>query len=149
MNAQFYCDHPCFLSAVNEHPECFGKSIHNLLPFSVSFEALDTGSVKYDLVKQEAISNCNSGKWPSLVCILGLSSVLRRSIFTYYPDCGELKFKLLFNCIVQPRLHAKKSVKDLHIFFCHEGDIRPRETFQPNHFVPLLFNACLQKRKIG
>ena len=149
MNAQFYCDHPCFLSAVNQHPECFGKSIHNLLPFSVSFEALDTGSVKHDLVKQEAISNCNSGKWPSFVCILGLSSVLRRSIFTYYPDCGELKFKLLFNCIVQPRLHAKKSVKDLHILFCHEGDIRPGETFQPNHFVPLLFHARLQKRKLA
>ena len=100
MNAQFYCNHPCFLSAVNEHPECFGKSIHNLLPFSVFFEALGTGSVKHDLVKQEAISNCNCDKWPSFVCILGLSFVLPRTIFTFYPDCGELKFKVITIIII-------------------------------------------------
>ena len=39
MNAQFYCNNPCFLSAISEHPERFGKSIHNLFPMSISFEA--------------------------------------------------------------------------------------------------------------
>ena len=72
MNAQFYCDHPCFSSVIDEHPECFGKSVRNLLPLSVSFESLDTGSVKFDLVKQEAISNCNAGKWSSFLCIMGI-----------------------------------------------------------------------------
>ena len=115
-----------------------------ILSMSVSFEALDTDSSKHELVKQEAISNCSSGKWASFVCILGLSSVLRRSISTYYPDCGELKFKLLFNRIVQPRLHA-----DLHVLVCREGDIRPGEKFQPNHYVPLLFHPRLQKRKLA
>ena len=147
MNAQFYYDHPCFLSAINEHPECFGKSIHNLLPLSVCMEALDTGSVKRDLVKQEAILNCNAGKWSSLLCILGLSSVLHRHIFTCYPDCGEHRCKLLFNCNVQPRLHAEKGVRDFHILFCCDGNIKPGEAFQSNHFVPLLFQAWLQKRK--
>ena len=127
---------------------CFGKSVRNLLPLSVSFESLDTGSIEFDLVKQEAISNCNAGKWSSFLCIMGLSSVLQRNIITYYPDCGELKFKLLFNRKVQPRLHAKKGLKDLHILFCYEGDIRPGEKFQHNHFVPLLFHARLQKRKL-
>ena len=120
---------------------------------SVPFEALDTDSSKHELVKQEAISNCSSGKWASFVCILGLSSVLRGSISTYYPDCGELKFKLLFNRIVQPRLHADLHVlfchEDLHVLVCREGDIRPGEKFQPNHYVPLLFHPCLQKRKLA
>ena len=148
MNAQFYCDHPCFSSVIDKHPECFGKSVRNLLPLSVSFESLDTGSVKFDLVKQEAISNCNAGKWSSFLCIMGLSSILQRNIITYYPDCGELRFKLLFNRKVQPRLHTKKGLKDLHILFCYEGDIRPGEIFQHNHFVPLLFHVRLQKRKL-
>ena len=142
MNAQFYCDHPCFLSAIDEHPECFGKSVYTLLPLSVYFESLDTGSIKHGLVRQEAISNCNAGKWPSFLCIMGLSSVLQRNIITYYPDFGDLRFKLLFNRVIQPRLHAKKStVKDLRILFCYEGDVTPGEKFQPNHFVPLIFHA--------
>ena len=58
MNAEFYSQHPCFLSAMNEHAEYFGKSVNNLLPMSVSFECLDTGLTKADLVKQEAILNC-------------------------------------------------------------------------------------------
>ncbi len=85
MNAQFYCDHPCFSSVIDEHPECFGKSVRNLLPSSVSFQSLDTGSVKFDLVKQEAISNCNAGKWSSFLCIMGLSSILQRNIHYILP----------------------------------------------------------------
>lgn len=103
MNAEFYSQHPCFLSAVNEHSEYFGKSINNLLPMSVSFECLDTSLTKADLVKQEAILNCTNNKWSSFLCILGLSSVLRRNISTYYPDCGEDRYKLLFNQLVLPR----------------------------------------------
>lgn len=49
--------------------------------------------------------------------------------------------------MVQPRLTAKKDLDDLHILFCHEGTIKPGETFQPNHFVPLLFHPHQHKRK--
>ena len=59
-----------------------------LLAMSVSQQSIDTGLSKVDLVKQEAILNCNDRKWSSFLCILGLSSVLQRNIFTYYPDCG-------------------------------------------------------------
>jgi hypothetical protein len=58
MNANFYSEHPCFLSAVNEHSEYFRNSINNLLPLSVSMECLDTDSTKDNLVKQVAILNC-------------------------------------------------------------------------------------------
>ena len=107
MNAQFYCDHPCFLSAIDEM-STFNALASLFLPLSVSMETIDTGYIKHDLVKQEAISNCNAGKWSSCLCILGLSSVLRRNIFTYYPDCGELRSKLLFNRIVQPACILKR-----------------------------------------
>lgn len=85
------------MSLVEKQNEYFAKSAKNLLPLSVSMESLDTGLTEDALVKQEAISNCHDGRWSSFLCILGLSSVLHRSIYTYYPDCGENRFKLLFN----------------------------------------------------
>ncbi|XP_046851773.1 uncharacterized protein LOC124445109 [Xenia sp. Carnegie-2017] len=147
LNAHFYCEHPCFLSAIEEHPDFFKGSIKNLLPLSVSVESLDTSASKEYLVKKEAVFNCNDGKWSSFLCILGLSSVLKRCIVTYYPDCGQHRLKLLFNRVIQPRLHTTRVEKEIHILFCHEGDIRTGESFQPNHFVPLLFHASAHKRK--
>ena len=70
-------------------------------------------------------SNLSSSIICKITCIIGK---LIKESFTYYPDCGELKFKLLFNRNVQFRLHAKKGdVKDLHVLFCREGDINPAE----------------------
>ena len=88
-----------FLSAVNDHHVCFG-SINKLLPLSVSFAVPDTGLTKDELVKQEAILNFADGKWASCLCILACSSVLCRNIYSYYPDCGELRYKLLYNRLV-------------------------------------------------
>ena len=106
---------------------------------SVSQQSIDTGSSKDNLVKQEAILNCNDGKWSSFLCILGLSSVLQTNIFTYYPDCGAQRFKHLFNCMLQQHLKVKKGFDDFHILFCYDGIVQAGEAFQPNHFVPLLF----------
>ena len=78
-------------------------------------------------------------KWSSFLCILGLSSGLGRNIHTYYPDCGEERYKVLLNGPVKPRLPAKEPSDDLHILFCYESRIKPGDTFQPYHFVPLLF----------
>ena len=101
---------------------------------SVSQQSIDTGSSK-----EEAILNCNDGKWSSFLCILGLSSVLQTNIFTYYADCGAQRFKHLFNCMLQQRLKVKKGFDDFHILFCYDAIVQAGEAFQPNHFVPLLF----------
>ena len=114
---------------------------------SVSQESINTGSSKDNLVKQEAILNCNDRKWSSFLCILRLSSVLQTNIFTYYPDCGAQRFKHLFNCMVQQRLKVKKGFDDFHILFCYDGIVQAGEAFQPNHFVPVLFYTHQQKRK--
>ncbi len=147
MHADFYSQHPCFLSVVNEHSEYFGKTINNLLPMSASKACIDADLTKDNLVKHEAILNCEAKKWSSFLCILGLSSALCRNIYTYYPDCGEDRYKLFFNGLIHPRQNARKGLYDIHVLFCHEGIIRPGETFQPNHFVPLLFHSHKQKRK--
>ena len=118
LNANFYSEHSCFLSAAEEHPK--NLRLKNLSSLSVSLECLDSGLANSDLVKQEAILNCSDKKWSSFLCILGLSSILSGAICTYYPDCGELKYKLLFNRKVQPRWQVgQKPLEDFHILFCY------------------------------
>ena len=116
---------------------------------SVSQQSIDTGSSQDNLVKKEAILNCNDTKWSSFLCILRLPSVLQRNIFTYYPDCGAQKFKHLLNCMVQQSSKVKKGFDDFHILFCYHYDsiVQAGEAFQLNHFVPLLSHTHQQKRK--
>ena len=112
-----------FLSKYDAGRISIRNSISNLLPLSVSvsvsMECLDTDSTKDNLVKQVAILNCGDKKWSSVLCILGLSSVLCRNIHTYYPDAGVVRYKLFFNRLVQPCQNPQKGVDDIHILFCH------------------------------
>ena len=146
MNANFYSQHPLFLSIVENHSE-FSDSLKNLLPLSVSQECLDSGLATDALVKKEAYLNCHDKKWASFVCIFGLSSVIGTCIRTYYPDSGEIRPKLMFNSLIHPRNPSKISSDALHILFCHEGIVNPGQSFQLNHFAPLVFYSSKHKRK--
>ena len=44
------------------------------------------------------------------ICILAVSSVVNKTIFTFYPDFGDVKYKLLFTQEVKPRLGSSKGV---------------------------------------
>ena len=79
-----------FFSLIKEHGKYFQKSINSLLPSSVSVECLDTGIAKNDLVGLEAILNITDKKRSLFLCILGLSTVLHRNIYTYYPDSVKI-----------------------------------------------------------
>ena len=117
INATFYSQHPCFLSVMNEHGKYF--RLKNLLPLCVSKDCLDSNLTEDDLVRKEAILNCSSHKWSSFLCILGLSSILGMNISTYYPDCGELQYKIFFNHLITPRKqdHSVDS-EAIHLLFC-------------------------------
>ena len=51
LNSDYYPQHPCFLTIVNEHSQYF-RNIDNVLLRSVSEETSDSGKTKQDLVKQ-------------------------------------------------------------------------------------------------
>ena len=149
VHADVYSDHPYFLSSFTKHKESICENLKNILPMSLSYQALDScsGLSGDQLVRQEAILNCHDKKWSSFLCILALASVTNRNIFCYYPDCGEDRFKLLFNCMIEP-CPPIKAVSDLHILFYFEGIAKPGEVFKPNHFVPLIFQTAGDKRKL-
>ena len=139
LKANFYSQHPYFLSAYDKHGVKISHSFKNLLPMSVSAGALDSGFSGGELVKKEAILNCFDKTWSSFLCILGLASVTNTNIFSYYPDCGEERFKLLLNCKVEP-CPPTKPVVDVHVLFCFHGIVESGNVFQPNHFVPIVFD---------
>ena len=150
LKADFYSQHPYFSSAHAKHREKVSQSFKNLLPMSVSNRALDFGFSGDQLVKKEAILNCCDKTWSSFLCILGLASVTNRNIYCYYPDCGEQRFRLLFNCKVEP-CPPLRAISDLHVLFCFHGIVESGKVFQPNHFVPLVFDdkpAGGEKRKL-
>ena len=52
--------------------------------------------------------------------------ILGTNICIYYPDCGELQYKLLFNHLIKPRQHNRNIDLDaIHLLFCFE----PGKTF--------------------
>ena len=69
--------------------------------------------------------------------MLALATVTKRKLISHYPDCGSEKFRLLFNCIIEPRHPVRPVYDDLNILFCYHGEVKAGETFTPNHFVPL------------
>ena len=146
LNAHYYCKHPCFISTFSEHSSTF-TSLESMLCISVSNSAFDTGLRNEELVKAEAYHNCkNLVKWSGFLSILALSSVTGMKFFSHYPDCGLLKYKLLFNQAISPR-KPEKQIFNVHILFCYEGNL-PVGDFRHNHYVPLIFEeTASMKRK--
>ena len=64
----------------------------------MSFSSLDRSSTPVELLKSEAlIINCADRVWGSFLCILALTTVVSSSVFTYFPDRGDLRDRVLFN----------------------------------------------------
>ena len=106
----------------------------------MSDTALLTNCKSDELVRQEAIHSCCKNRWSSFLSILALSTVVGRSITTFYPDIGFHKYKLLFNQVIIPRMPSNSS-EGIYILFCHEGNLTVNDNFLPNHFVPLVFGG--------
>ena len=145
LNAAYYCKHPSFVSTFSEHGTSF-NSLESMLCVSISSSAFDTGLRNEDLVKAEAVHNCKYlNKWFGFLSILALSSVTNMEICSHYPYCGLLKYKLLFNQTIMPRVLKKPCLK-LHILFCYEGNL-PVGNFRHNHYVPLVFQEKTSNKR--
>ena len=58
LNANIYGNHPSFSSIFEKRKEKVCSSINSILLMSLSFDGLDSGLSGEDLVKVEAVSNC-------------------------------------------------------------------------------------------
>ena len=77
-----------FISVETENKKYFAKN--NAFAETVSGDALCNFSPKddskADCIRDEAIHMCKLREYSSFVCMMALSSVLDRKIFSYYPE---------------------------------------------------------------
>ena len=108
---------------------------------SLKHSTIDSGFKNFiDPVKHETISNCVSSEGCSFMFLLGLSSVLKSQINYFYPDIGGLMCEQFFNQFIVQRIQNTQQ-KRFRILFCRTKPFVScckLQTFQPNHFVPLL-----------
>jgi len=132
LNATFYINHPILES---NKPSSFSLLLSNKT-FDIKCESRER------LVQFEAIHNCSSKTFSSLLSVLGLSTVIGRQIQMLYPDSGAVKFKSLFNSLISPKSSLNDS-EILNILFFREG-IQPGKLYQANHFVPIVVKNFIE-----
>ena len=106
------------------------------------------------MIQKEALSNCRANTFSSFICMIALSSVIKKPIISHYPDCGANMYKETFNTTINPRTSIKKVSSAIHILWCNTntnpGSVS-NKNWRPNHFVPLIqqISKIGAKRKIS
>ena len=142
INADFYASHQTIKEC---HAE--GAFFHECNAFvATSFTAADVLSAadRVSAIKMEAKETAQNCRVSSFMSMLGLSSVVRQPIESYFPVKDPRKFnsyERLFNCTIVPRQYSSVSAK-IHIFCCA---IVPVDFLfhnnipeQKNQYVPLV-----------
>ena len=85
-NAEHYANHEIFLDTIREL-----SKVQELTLFTVALSAdgdqiLAGGGSRIDAIKAEAWAGCKNGVWGSLVHMMALASVIRRPIYSLYPE---------------------------------------------------------------
>ena len=106
---------------------------------SVSQKSIDSNKKLSVLVKEEAINIYENKIWSSFFCILASASVTSHKINCYYSDLDSIRYRIMFNCIIQSRI-PQMSLKDIDILFSYEGVLRS-STFQHKHYVAIIFHG--------
>ena len=116
---------------------------------SIKNSPIDSDLKNEETVKFEAQTNCKSKEWSIFLCVLALASVIKRKVFSHFPDGGDEMQRVLRNQVICPRVECLSEVP-LHVLFCKLGVHRLHEKsfFQADHFVPLIqFYNQSKKRK--
>ena len=62
---------------------------------SIKNSTVDSDLKNEETVKFEAQTNCKGKGWPSFLYVLALTSVIKRRIFSHFPDCVDYNCHLL------------------------------------------------------
>ena len=69
-----------------------------------------------DLIKKEAILIVKTKTFP-LVCLIALSSVIKKQIHSSYPQFCLEKYKKLFNVIINPHVGSRECTSNILLVF--------------------------------
>ena len=139
-NAGYYATHEIF----KRTKERSGIPEDLLFPVALSSDGdgvIVNGGNEMDAVKAEAIAGCEFNKWGSLVHMMALASVIRRPIYSVYPNVA-FRYRALMHNVLNPRLPPVNDDPVCLLWSrCGSLDNRPNSWYVPNHFVPLTWNS--------
>ena len=140
IHANFYANHPLFELIFESNKSLF-SSTSTLLPMCISNEAFNEADY-IDCIRKEALCMCYDKVWASFLCVLAMSSILKRKLTVHYPDFGPLKYRILFNQEIMPRCfyddhNMLTNSNAIKILYC-SLTTSTTSSFFANHFVPLV-----------
>lgn len=113
LNPAFYASHALFIKFSNEE----SVSTNRAFNMSISNRTIELNLSAEEAVKHEAIRICTGQAWSSFLCLLGLSSAIKKPILSLYPDIGQHLNKALFNNEIKPRADTDDKAP-INILFC-------------------------------
>ena len=140
-NAEYYADHEIFRNTVSELSEVQESTLFTVALSVDGDQILAGGGSRIDAIKAEALAGCKNGVWGSLVHMMALASVIRRPIYSLYPEV-TFRYRPLMHKLLNPREASLDcEVEPLFILWSRQGslDNRPNTWFTPNHFVPVIW----------
>ena len=95
-----------------------------------------------EAVGAEARDTCLKNNWNGMIQMLALPTVLRRLVFSMYPEANP-GLRRIFHWKISPRIKEEHTLEQKQIMWSRDGnlDIRPNALFQPNHFVPVVVST--------
>ena len=138
LNAEFYANHSKIYQASGDSSYS-EKTLFTLMLTAAGENEWQVSSSKVKAVKAEAAGISEDKVWSGLVHLMGLATVIKRPIFSVYPN-ANLALRPLMHGLIHPRLCSPADVSPVHIMWSRDGNLdnRPGAVFQPNHFVPLV-----------
>ena len=135
-NAEYYATHEIFKNSakLNDTPE---SVLFTVALTAVGDKIISDGGSQTEAVKAEAIASCKIGVWGSLLHVMAFASVIKRPIYSLYPDIN-FRFRPLMHQLLNPRLSALDYGRDpVYLLWSRDGsfDNRPSAWYKPNHFV--------------
>ena len=103
-NAEYYATHEIFKNSakLTDTPE---SVLFTVALTAVGDKIISDGGSQTEAVKAEAIASCKIGVWGSLLHVMVFTSVIKRPIYSLYPDIN-FRFRPLMHQLLNPRLSA-------------------------------------------
>ena len=118
VNPGFYSQQSIFTLLLHNNLGVF-NSVDTILTISFSHNALDTNKTKAELVQRVTLNIYSAYGWCGILCVLALSSVSLSTVQFYYKFSGlSLKYRLMFNQLIQSHLANYLSSEKIHLLFC-------------------------------
>ena len=139
-NVEFYVTHEAFkmTAELTKIPE------NVLFPLALTTNgdrAIANGGSRIDAVKAEAVATCKDEDWGSLIHMMAMASVIRRPVYSLYPEVNFRFHPLMMNLLKPQISHSgDTSDKPVYLLWSRDGNLdnKPNVWYTPNHIVPVI-----------